>query len=87
MSRGGRSGLLRNAPASELEIPESPARIVELDSSFTKLKKGQKGIAALAALAGMGLIINRQMLELGLKSRYKGKMYDDAMEIVGSFAN
>jgi len=72
---------------SELEIPESPARIVELDASFTKLKKGQKGIAALAALAGMGLVINRQMLELGLKARYKGKIYDDSMEIVESFAS
>lgn len=66
---------------SELVVPDTEAKVVEIDFSGLKVKKSMRALAALAVLAGAGSLLTNKMLEAGISHRYHGKMYDEAMAV------
>jgi pyruvate/2-oxoacid:ferredoxin oxidoreductase beta subunit len=65
-----------------LTIPEMPARVFDIDFSVLGIKPSEWALAALAILAGEGILLTAEMLAAGLAHRYQGKMLDEAMAVV-----
>ncbi len=66
---------------SELVVPDTKAKVVEIDFSGLKVKKSMRSLAALTVLACEGSLLTIKMLEAGISHRYHGKMYDEAMAV------
>lgn len=67
---------------SELEIPATEARIIDIDFKKLKIKASQRALAALAVLANEGHFLTRKMLKTGLEHRYSGKLLEDAKTLL-----
>jgi pyruvate/2-oxoacid:ferredoxin oxidoreductase beta subunit/Pyruvate/2-oxoacid:ferredoxin oxidoreductase gamma subunit len=65
-----------------IRIPPSKARIYKIDFKSQGIKKPDWGLASLALLAGLDTVINFNMLEFALKTRFAGKAREDAMNLV-----
>ncbi|MFN2355875.1 MAG: 2-oxoacid:acceptor oxidoreductase family protein [Desulfopila sp.] len=69
---------------SELALPETGAKVIDIDFAALNIKNSQKALAALASLAvlsGEGSVLNKQMLLAGIAHRYHGKMLEEAMTV------
>jgi len=65
-----------------IQIPETPADVVEYDFAELKIVRQDWALAALAVLAGYEKALNREMLSLALQARFTGRAYTHSMEIV-----
>lgn len=66
-----------------VDIPETPAEVVEVDFKELKIVKHDWALAALCLMAKKGKAINREMLDIALKARFNEKAYMGAIEIAG----
>lgn len=66
---------------STLTLPETRARVVNIDFAGLHIGASEQGLAALAVVAREGLL-TREMLVAGLSIRYRGKILDNAMAVV-----
>ncbi len=64
-----------------VDIPETPAEVVEVDFKELKIVKQDWALAALCLMAKKEKAINREMLGIALQARLKGKAYAGAMVI------
>lgn len=71
---------------SELELPPSAARVIDIDFSGSGIKNSQRALAALAVLANEGSVLNKDMLMAGISHRYHGKMLDQAIAVITNLA-
>ncbi|MGB3210687.1 MAG: thiamine pyrophosphate-dependent enzyme [Desulforhopalus sp.] len=72
---------------SELALPDTRAKIIDIDFAGLKIKTSQRALAALAVLAGDGTLLSREMLAAGISHRYHGKMLEEAIRVVAKFDN
>jgi 2-oxoglutarate ferredoxin oxidoreductase subunit beta len=70
---------------SEFVLPDTVAKVIDIDFSGLKIKNSLKALAALAALAGEGSVITKEMIMAGISHRYQGKIYDEAMAVIARF--
>lgn len=68
--------------AAELHVPETAAKVIDIDFADLKIKTGQYALAGLGSLAAEGSIINKDMLKEGVAKKFQEKMYDEAMTVV-----
>ena len=69
---------------SELELPRTAARVIDIDFSGSGIKNSQRALAALAVLANEGSVLNKDMLMAGISHRYHGKMLDQTITVITS---
>jgi 2-oxoglutarate/2-oxoacid ferredoxin oxidoreductase subunit beta len=67
---------------ASVAIPETKARVEEIDFKALKIKKTDWALASLAVLAKHELVLNKDMLVFALKSRFTEKVYHLSMETV-----
>lgn len=65
-----------------VEIPSTPARVVPMHFKGQNIKKKDLALASLAVLAGMNIVLTRQMLDAALNERFKGKTLESVRELV-----
>ncbi len=65
-----------------VDIPETPANVVEIDFKELKINKQDWALASLCIMAKNEKAINQAMLESALKARFNVKAYTSSMEIV-----
>ncbi len=65
-----------------VEIPETPADVVEIDFKELKIKKQDWALASLGVMAKDEKAINKEMLDYALKSRFNEKLYQIANETI-----
>lgn len=63
-------------------IPETKADVLEIDFRALKIKKQDWALASLGIMAKKDKAINKEMLELALKSRFNEKVFTLAMETI-----
>ncbi|WP_022664312.1 thiamine pyrophosphate-dependent enzyme [Desulfospira joergensenii] len=63
-------------------IPETPARVEEIDFKALKIKKQDWALASLGLIAARNIAVTKDMLTLALKSRFNDKVFGLAMETV-----
>ncbi|RLC04177.1 MAG: 2-oxoglutarate synthase [Deltaproteobacteria bacterium] len=63
-------------------IPETPAKIIEIDFKALKIKKQDWALASLGVIANKGKAINKEMLTTALKARFNEKVFLIAMETI-----
>lgn len=67
---------------SALPLPDTQARVVDVDFAGLHIGASEQGLAALAVVAREGILFTREMLVAGLSIRYRGKILDNAMAVV-----
>jgi Pyruvate/2-oxoacid:ferredoxin oxidoreductase gamma subunit len=67
---------------ASVAIPETPARVEEIDFKAMKIKKTDWALASLAVLAKHEIVLNKDMLVFALKSRFNEKVFNLSMETV-----
>lgn len=70
-----------------VDIPQTPADVVEVDFKEFKILKQDWALASLGVMAKKEKAINREMLKLGLRSRFNEKQYLSSMKIVDKIFN
>jgi len=70
-----------------VDIPLTPADVVEVDFKELKIKKQDWALASLGVMAKKEKAINRVMLKLGLRFRFNEKQYLSSMKIVDKIFN
>jgi hypothetical protein len=68
--------------AGGISLPESRARIHQIDLKAQGIKSPDRALASLVVLAKLKRIITRQMLEAALKVRFKGKVLEASLKLV-----
>jgi len=68
--------------ASNVEIPETKAKVQVVDFKALELKAQDWAVAALAVLAKMKTVIDTTMLETALSHRFKGKVLEGVKAVV-----
>jgi 2-oxoglutarate ferredoxin oxidoreductase subunit beta len=63
-------------------IPETTARVIEIDFKELKIKRPDWALASLGVLAGKEILFSKEILAFALKSRFNEKVYDLAMETI-----
>ncbi len=71
---------------SELELPPSAARVIDIDFTGSGIKNSQRTLAALAVLANEGSVLNKDMLKAGISHRYHGKMLEETMAVIANIS-
>ncbi|MBU1566904.1 MAG: 2-oxoacid:acceptor oxidoreductase family protein [Proteobacteria bacterium] len=66
---------------SKLSLPETRAKVIDIDFSEMKIRASEQALAALAVVAREGILLNYEMLAAGLSLRYKGKMFEEALAV------
>lgn len=66
---------------STMTLPETRARVVDIDFSGLNIRSSERALAALAMLAGEGALLTGEMLAAGITHRYQGKMRDEALAL------
>jgi hypothetical protein len=64
-----------------MTLPETRARVVDIDFSGLNIRSSERALAALAMLAGEGALLTGEMLAAGITHRYQGKMRDEALAL------
>ncbi len=67
-------------------IPDTQARVEEIDFKEMKIRKQDWALASLGILAKKELVLTREMLISALKSRFNPKVFELAMETIGKLA-
>ncbi|MCF8039279.1 MAG: hypothetical protein K9K79_08170, partial [Desulfohalobiaceae bacterium] len=83
-------GMLQDLPgqslvlaARGLELPETEARIREVDFKALHVKSQDFALASLALLAGQNRVISKDMLQAALTLRFKkGKALESSLDLV-----
>jgi 2-oxoglutarate ferredoxin oxidoreductase subunit beta len=65
-----------------VDIPETPAQVMEIDFKGLKIKKQDWALASLGVLADKEILFSKQMLAFALKSRFSEKVFTLAMETI-----
>ena len=65
-----------------VDIPETKARVEEIDYKSMKIKRQDWALASLAFIAKKGLAINKEMLFFAMENRFNEKVFKIAMETV-----
>jgi 2-oxoglutarate ferredoxin oxidoreductase subunit beta len=65
-----------------VDIPVCNARIHKIDLKSQGIKKADWAMASMGVLAKLGRIISAEMLAAALKTRFKGKILEDCLELV-----
>ena len=68
--------------AAGVDLPACSARIHIMDFKSQGIKKADWALAAMGVLAKLGRIISPEMLSAALKTRFKGKILADCLELV-----
>ena len=68
--------------ADGVEVPSCSAHIHPMDLKSRKIKKPDWALASLKVLAGFHKIISPEMLTAALKTRFKGKTLDAALDLI-----
>lgn len=66
----------------EIELPETRAKVILCNLGEEKIKKGLYGVAVLARLSQLAVVLDPEMLKKAIIIRYSGKMRDEALQIV-----
>jgi Pyruvate/2-oxoacid:ferredoxin oxidoreductase gamma subunit len=66
---------------SKLSLPQTRARVLDVDFAELKVRSSEQALAALAAVAREGVLLTYEMLAAGLGHRYRGKMLDEALAV------
>ena len=66
-----------------LALPETHAKVIDVDFAAMAIKPGEWALAALAVLAAENILLTGEMLAAGIAYRYRGKMLDEAKAVVG----
>jgi 2-oxoglutarate/2-oxoacid ferredoxin oxidoreductase subunit beta len=66
---------------STLSLPQTRARVIDLDCADLKIRPSERALAALATMAREGILLKYEMLAAGLGHRYRGKMLDEALAV------
>ncbi len=66
----------------ELSLPDTGARVIDIDFAGLKIRSSEQVLAALAVVAREGSLLTYEMLAAGLRHRYSGKMLDEALAVV-----
>ncbi len=70
-----------------VDIPDTKAKVLEMDFKELKIKKHDWALASLAILAKQEKFLTKDMLIFALKSRFKEKVFNSSMEIVERILN
>jgi 2-oxoglutarate/2-oxoacid ferredoxin oxidoreductase subunit beta len=68
--------------AAGVEIPPNEATVIEIDFKARRIKSPDWALAALAALAGRGHALSREMLTEALKIRFNAKVFALAQAVI-----
>lgn len=68
--------------ASDVELPENKATVIDVNFKPLKLRKEEWAICALAMLGERDILLNRPMLEHGLKTLFPEKIYRASLKLV-----
>ncbi len=68
--------------AAGLQLPSCAAPVIEMDFKARRIKSQDWAMAALAWLAADGRVITADMLEAGLKLRFKGAVLESVLKVV-----
>ena len=66
-----------------LALPETHAKVIDVDFAAMAIKPGEWALAALAVLAAENILLTGEMLAAGIAYRYRGKMLGEAKAVVG----
>ena len=84
-----RKGMLQDLPgqslvlaARGLELPETEARIREVDFKALQVKSQDFALASLALLAGQNRVLSPEMLKAALSIRFRGKALEGSLDLV-----
>lgn len=66
---------------SKLSLPDTPAKVIDIDFTEMKIRPSEQALAALAIVAREGNLLTWEMLAAGLAHRYQGKMLDEALAV------
>ena len=69
-----------------LAIPDTPARVEEVDFKALKIKRPDWALASLGILSQKNLILNPDMLKAALKAKFNEKVFGLAMETLAKVA-
>lgn len=67
---------------SKLSLPDTRAKVIDIDFAKLKIRSSEQALAALAMVAREGILLTYEMLVVGLGHRYQGKMLDEALAVV-----
>jgi hypothetical protein len=65
-----------------LDIPDTRAEVTAISLKGMKVKKTQRGLALIAKLAQLEIIITPETLRSAVNTRYSGQMRDQALDLV-----
>lgn len=68
-----------------LDLPETAARVVEIDCTTQRLARNQRALAFLAVLTSHQSAVSQEMLIRGLEQRFSSAQLEDAVKIVDRF--
>jgi pyruvate/2-oxoacid:ferredoxin oxidoreductase beta subunit/Pyruvate/2-oxoacid:ferredoxin oxidoreductase gamma subunit len=68
--------------AKDVVIGETAAKVIEVDFTALGVKGADRATAALAVLAEQGVLLTREMLAAGMRSRYRGRMLESSEAVV-----
>jgi len=68
--------------AAGTELPQSAAKVIEVDFKTDKIKSPDWALASLARLAERNMVLDPDMLDAALRYRFKGKVLDQALALV-----
>ena len=71
---------------ASVTIPDTPARVEEIDFKALKIRKPDWALASLGILSKKELVLTRDMLVEALKSRFNEKVFGLAMETIEKVA-
>ncbi|KJS00029.1 MAG: 2-oxoglutarate synthase [Desulfobulbaceae bacterium BRH_c16a] len=63
-------------------LPDTQAKVINIDFSALSIRSSGWALAALAVLAGEGILLTAEMLTAGITHRYQGKLLNEAMAVV-----
>ncbi len=66
---------------SKLSLPDTRAKVIDIDFADMKIPPSEQALAALAIVAREGNLLTWEMLAAGVTHRYQGKMLDEALAV------
>lgn len=69
-----------------VKVPDCKARVQLIDLKARRIRNSDWALASVGVLAAQGKIINSQMLEAALKTRFKGSTLAESLELVRKVA-
>jgi 2-oxoglutarate/2-oxoacid ferredoxin oxidoreductase subunit beta len=67
---------------SEIDIPDTEARLLKVDCTALQAPKNQRALALLAVLTTAQLTVSAELLRRGLEHKFKGDQLEEALALV-----